>query len=215
MSGAAAVKGTKEFSSNMEAINQKAEQATQKLAANAAAKDIAKNADIPDGMSKSAFKKDVKAQILEKGVTGDSAAEMKENILNSTNIKNADGQVVGNSLANNTKKEFSEKIGENATKKVKKLANKQIKNEAKAKLAEINQKWESAIPQSKSSKLFENAKKLGSALTAAGAQMQQFDNMATGTGSSVGYVGHRLTNPAKTRSVIASINRRKYAGPIG
>ena len=91
-----------------------------------------------------------------------------------------------------------------------------VKNAANNDINKISQEWASSIPQSKSSKLFENAKKLGSTLSAAGAQMQQFDNMAaSGTGSSVGYVGHRLTNPAKTRSVIASINRRKYAGPIG
>lgn len=217
MTGAAAVKGTKEFSSNMEAINQKAEQATQKLAANSAAKEITKNADIPEGMSKSAFKKDVKAQILEDGISGDSAKDMKSKIMekSSTYTENtktafANEQRWSSTALNEVNPNWSDK---KVAKKAKKLANKQIKNNANARIADVNSQWASSIPKSKSSKLFEDAKKLGTTLSAAGAQMQQFDNMSSGS-SSTGYVGHRLTNPAKTKQVIASINKRRYAGAM-
>ena len=220
MSGAAAVKGTKEFSSNMEAINQKAEQATQKLAANAAAKDLANTEQAKKlmeetGMSEKAFRKDVKAQMMESGITGDSAKDMKANAFNNAIDNNFTANADAHfTAAKDTLLQDNAKLA-GKTKKLARKANKMVKNAANNDINKISQEWASQIPQSKSSKLFENAKKLGSTLSAAGAQMQQFDNTATGTGSSVGYVGHRLTNPAKTRSVIASINRRKYAGPIG
>ena len=102
------------------------------------------------------------------------------------------------------------------SKKLARKANKMVKNAANNDINKISNEWASAIPQSKSSKMFENAKKIGSSLAAAGSQMQMYNDMAAaGTGNQVGYVGHRLTNPARTRQVIANINKRRYGGAIG
>ena len=213
--GAAAVKGTQDFSKNMEAINKQAENATKNIAANAAAKDITKNADIPEGMSKSAFKKDVKAQIMENGLTGDSAAEMKENALNVAKennfAANADAHFTN---AKDTLLQDNAKLA-GKTKKLARKANKMVKNAANNDIGKVNQQWASQIPKTTESKWLKSAQQLGTALSSAGAQMQQFDNMSGGTGSGVGYVGHRLTNPARTKQVIANINKRRYGGPIG
>lgn len=228
--GAAAVKGTKEFSSNMKAIDQQAEQATQKLAANSAAKDIAKeakaNGTIPDGMSKSAFKKDVKAQILNGDMQGASAKEMKSNILDATAIRDGNDKVVGNTLANNTSAAFAKETRLSTTalkevkpkwsdkkiaKKAKKYANKQIKQEAKTGIAQASFKATAKeIIKAPVKDGYAIAQTLGQSLSAAGAQLQQ-QQQITGTGKRVGTSAHRITNPAKTRQVIAGINRRKMS----
>ena len=205
----------------MDAINQRAENATKNLAANAAAKDLAKTEEAQKlmektGMSESAFRKDVKAQMMDNGISGDSAKEMKANAFNNAvdnnYTANADSHFTGAKdklLMNN------EKLA-GKSKKLARKANKMVKNAANNDINEINNKWASAIPQSKSSKMFENAKKIGSSLAAAGSQMQMYNDMAAaGTGNQVGYVGHRLTNPARTRQVIANINKRRYGGAIG
>ena len=219
-SGAAAVKGTQDFSKNMEAINKQAENATKNIAANAAAKDLAKTEQAQElmektGMSEAAFKKDVKAQMMENGISGDSAKEMKANAFNNAidnnYTANADAHFTN---AKDTLLQDNAKLA-GKTKKLARKANKMVKNAANNDIGKVNQQWASQIPKTTESKWLKSAQQLGTALSSAGAQMQQFDNMSGGTGSGVGYVGHRLTNPARTKQVIANINKRRYGGPIG
>ena len=95
--GAAAVKSTKDLGKTFESINSQANQATQKLASNAAARDAVKDMTEEQlgGMSKKEMRKSVSAQ-LQGQMAADKTGAFQDNLIN--DIK--DGTVKNNNSVN-------------------------------------------------------------------------------------------------------------------
>ena len=111
--GAAAVKSTKNLGKTFESINKEANQATQKLASNAAARDAVKDmsADELGGMSKKEMRKSVSAQLQGQMADGKLDAkgmlsDLKKGELSSSNFNAV------NSAVDNSKTAFSSAVTE-------------------------------------------------------------------------------------------------------
>lgn len=197
MSGTSAIKGTKELGSTFQKINEKATQATQKLAAGVAARESVKDMTKEElgGLSKKEARKLAKEGAMQ-SLEGQSAKEIKNS------FKKGVGNLAENAKAGADKavssaidvtsgmskdaikqgiKNGTIVVGDNATTIVKEAA-KEVKKESKKLLT------------------FDNAMKVGNTFKAAGDKMMGMagPKQAGQAGKSKGgYAPHYLTNPSK------------------
>ena len=212
MSGTSAIKGTQEMGQTFEKINDKATEATQKLAAGVAAREavneMADNGALGN-LSKKQAKKIAQAGAMEQ-VQGQSAeainASFKEGAGNIAQNAQAGAANAVNSAVEATKGLSKEAIKEgikNGTIQVAGNTSSLVKQAAQELKQEMNIDFKS----------FETWNKIGSSLQTAGAKLQGMSGNNTKTSSAGqtrgGYAPHYLTNPSKGYAMVADSMARR------